>query len=244
MPVAVAHPAAIDDQRMIEQGTVAVRRGSQPVNEAGEQPHMVDVDLRVLQDRLRPVAVMRDRMMRFADAERRIRPLAHLARHHEGEHPRQIRLVGEREQIGPRIKRVVFETKVGGQIYEEHIDGRRFQWGKVLELDPPRRVRFTFHPSRPENTAQTIELIFHPEGTGTRLELIATDWEKWGKRAERARRGYQVGWRIVLHLWAGRMTMGMQLINAMGKVALFFQLIRHGGRAGLIDSAEGEVESA
>ena len=59
---------------------------------------------------------------------------------------------------GPRIKRLVFEAKVGGRIYEEHIDGRQFQWGKVLELDPPRRARFTFHPSRPESTAQTIEL--------------------------------------------------------------------------------------
>ena len=94
---------------------------------------------------------------------------------------------------GPRIKQIVFETKVGGQIYEEHIDGRRFLWGRVLELDPPRRVRFTFHPSRSESSAQTIELIFHPKGTGTRLELIATDWENWGKGAERARRGYKMG---------------------------------------------------
>ena len=96
---------------------------------------------------------------------------------------------------GPRIKRVVFEAKVGGRIYEEHIDGRRFQWGKVLELDPPRR----------------------------------------------ARRGYQIGWGLVLDLWAGRMTMRMRLINAIGKVVLVMQLIWHGGRVGLIDSAEGEL---
>lgn len=143
---------------------------------------------------------------------------------------------------GPRIKRVVFEAKVGGRIYEEHIDGRRFQWGKVLDLDPPRRARFTFHPSRPENTAQTIELRFHPEGSGTRLELIATGWENWGKGAERARRGYQMGWGLVLNLWAGRITTRMRLINAIGKVVLVLQLIWHGGRVGLIDSAEGELE--
>jgi uncharacterized protein YndB with AHSA1/START domain len=143
---------------------------------------------------------------------------------------------------GPRIKRLVFETKVGGRIYEEHIDGRQFQWGKVLELDPPRRVRFTFHPSRPEKTGQTIELRFHPEGSGTRVELIATGWENWGKGAERARRGYRIGWGIVLNLWAGRITMGMRLANALGKLALALQLIRHGGRTGLINSAEGEIE--
>ena len=49
---------------------------------------------------------------------------------------------------GPRIKRLVFEAKVGGRIYEEHIDGRQFQWGKVLELDPPRRARFTSFQTR------------------------------------------------------------------------------------------------
>ena len=145
---------------------------------------------------------------------------------------------------GPRINRVVFEARVGGRIYEEHIDGRGFQWGKVLELDPPRRVRFTFHPSRPENTAQTIELLFHAEGSGTRLELTATGWENWGRGAERARRGYRIGWSVVLNLWAGRVTARMRLIHAIGKVALLLQLIRHGGRAGLINSAEGEVERA
>ena len=145
---------------------------------------------------------------------------------------------------GPRIKRLVFKVKVGGRIHEEHIDGRQFQWGKVLELDPPRRARFTFHPSRPESTAQTIELLFHPEGSGTRLELIATGWENWGKGAERARRGYQVGWGLVLNLWAGRITIRMRLINAIGKVALGLQLIWHGGRVGLINSAEGEVRDS
>ena len=36
--------------------------------------------------------------------------------------------------------------EVGGRIFEEHADGRRFQWGGVLEWDPPPRVKFTFHP--------------------------------------------------------------------------------------------------
>ena len=142
---------------------------------------------------------------------------------------------------GPRVQRIVFESKAGGRIYEEHTDGRKFQWGKVLEVDPPHRVKFTFHPSRPEATAQTIEVSFHPEETGTRVELIATDWERWGQRAEKARRGYQIGWRIVLKVWAGRTTLSMRLINAIGKVALVFELIRYRGRAGLINSAEGEI---
>lgn len=153
--------------------------------------------------------------------------------------PRKTHSIG-----GPRIRRVVFEAKVGGRIYEEHQDGRRFQWGKVLALDPPRSVCFSFHPSKPERSAQTIDLVFHPEGTGTRLELTASNWENWGRGAGRARRGYRIGWRVVLNLWAGRITPPMRVINAIGKVVLAGQLIWYGGRTGLINSAEGEVERA
>ena len=38
---------------------------------------------------------------------------------------------------GRRVKRVVFEPQVGGRIFEEHVDGRRFQWGRVLEGERP-----------------------------------------------------------------------------------------------------------
>jgi hypothetical protein len=54
---------------------------------------------------------------------------------------------------GSRVKRVVFEPRVGGRIFEEHVDGRRFQWGAVLEWEPPSRVKFTFHPSRAPDSA-------------------------------------------------------------------------------------------
>ena len=31
-----------------------------------------------------------------------------------------------------RVKRIVLEPKAGGRIFEEHVDGRRFQWGQIL----------------------------------------------------------------------------------------------------------------
>jgi hypothetical protein len=97
---------------------------------------------------------------------------------------------------------------------------------------------------RDPKTQRRRSRLFHPQGSGTRVELIASDWENWGKGAERARRGYRMGWGVVLNLWAGRMTGRMRLINAIGKVVLALQLIRHGGRTRLIDRAEGEVERA
>ncbi|MGE0439720.1 MAG: SRPBCC domain-containing protein [Gemmatimonadales bacterium] len=105
---------------------------------------------------------------------------------------------------GKVVKAVVFEGRLGGRIYEEHTDGRRFQWGEVTVWEPPARVRFTWHPSRSPDTAQDVELTFRAEGPGTRLELVHTGWENLGALGPKAAKGYGIGWRYVLDVWAGR----------------------------------------
>ncbi|MGH7537785.1 MAG: SRPBCC domain-containing protein [Gemmatimonadales bacterium] len=152
--------------------------------------------------------------------------------------PRRTHSIG-----GERVRRVVFEGRVGGRLFEEHIDGRRFQWGQVLEWDPPRRVRFTFHPSREPATAQEVEVRFEPEGGGTRLVLTATKWENWGRGARAARRGYRLGWGYVLNVWAGRRTAGMRLLDGISAVVGVVERFR-GGTAGSIARARGEIPGA
>lgn len=141
-----------------------------------------------------------------------------------------------------RLQRIVFECRAGGLIFEEHKDGRRFQWGKVLEWEPPRRVKFTWHPSRDAATAQQVELVFHPEGSGTRLELVSSDWEKWGEGAKGARRGYDMGWWQVLNVWAGRRTAGMVVLDGVMKCMTLVQKLR-GGTAVTVARAGGEISS-
>src|SRR5688572_16435337 len=119
---------------------------------------------------------------------------------------------------GERLQRIVFEQRVGGQIYEEHQDGRRFLWGQVIEWEPPTRVKFTWHPSRDSSTAQEVEIEFAAEGTGTRLQLTSYGWERWGKGAQRARRSYDVGWGYVLNVWAGRRTLQMSLLDGVASL--------------------------
>ncbi len=46
--------------------------------------------------------------------------------------PRSTHSVG-----GERVKEIVLEPKVGGRICEEHLDGRRFQWGTIVQWEPP-----------------------------------------------------------------------------------------------------------
>ncbi|HKS05774.1 MAG TPA: SRPBCC domain-containing protein [Gemmatimonadaceae bacterium] len=142
---------------------------------------------------------------------------------------------------GPRVKRVVFEGRVGGMFFEELVDGRRFQWGELLAWDPPRSVTFTFHPSRDPSEAQEVTLRFIPEGTGTRLTLTADKWERVGKRASIARRGYESGWGYVLNVWAGRRTPRMAVMDAMMTVINAGQLVWYRGRGGMINAAKGEL---
>jgi uncharacterized protein YndB with AHSA1/START domain len=143
---------------------------------------------------------------------------------------------------GKCVERVVFECHAGGLIFEQHKGGRRFQWGRVLEWEPPRRVRFTWHPSRDASTAQEVELRFSPHGGGTRLELISTGWEKWGRGAPRARRGYSLGWGHILHVWAGRRTLATRCMDAVIGAIDLAQRLR--GSSAAIDRAGGEIEAS
>jgi hypothetical protein len=116
---------------------------------------------------------------------------------------------------GDRMRRVEFEPHVGGRIYEEHEDGRRFQWGQVVAWEPPRKVAFTWHPSRDPATAQDVVVEFIAEDTGTRVELTAGGWERWGEHAERAHRGYSVGWAYILDVWTTRRTARRAALGAI-----------------------------
>lgn len=143
---------------------------------------------------------------------------------------------------GERLQRVVFEPRLNGRIYEEHEDGRRFQWGEIILWEPPNRVKFTWHPSRDPATAQEVELHFRSEAGGTTLELISFGWERWGKGARRARRGYNVGWGYVLNVWAGRRDVRMSMLDAVASAMNLAMKLR-GGRDAEIARAGGEITS-
>ena len=116
------------------------------------------------------------------------------------------------------IARIVFECRVGGRIYEEFTDGRRYQWGKITAWDPPGRVAFTWHPSKDESLAQDVEVRFVPNAQGTEVILVSSGWEKLGSKAARERKGYSIGWGSILDVFAGRRT----------AVFVLFAIISHG----------------
>jgi uncharacterized protein YndB with AHSA1/START domain len=97
-----------------------------------------------------------------------------------------------------RARKAVFENRLAGRIYEISDDGEEGLWGKVTVCEPPRRLVFTWHPGRKADTAQEVEVRFQPESTGTRVLLDHRGWEKYGKEAAAARKGYDSGWDYVL----------------------------------------------
>jgi hypothetical protein len=149
--------------------------------------------------------------------------------------PRRTHSVG-----AERVKRIVLEPRLGGRIFEEHLDGRRFQWGQILIWDPPNRMAFSFHPGRAPETAQEVEVRFVPDGRRTKVELVATNWENFGTKAARARRAYDVGWGYILNVWVGRRTPRMRLMDVVIGMAKVVSAFR-GGTAGEIARAAGEI---
>jgi uncharacterized protein YndB with AHSA1/START domain len=112
---------------------------------------------------------------------------------------------GKTHSVGEeRVEAVVLEPRVGGRFFERLDDGTEHEWGRVTELDPPRRFACSWYASRGPDTAQTIEVTFEPEDGGTRVTLEQTGWEVLGDRAEEVRASYdsEGGWDLVLGRFA------------------------------------------
>lgn len=95
-----------------------------------------------------------------------------------------------------RAAAVRFPSQAGDHIIEVSTDGDEAVWGTLLEDEPGSTLRFTWHPGRPAETAQEIEVVFVPTDAGTRLTLTHSDWEVLGDHEMRA--GYDTGWVLVL----------------------------------------------
>lgn len=127
---------------------------------------------------------------------------------------------------GQNSETVVMEGRVGGRIVEKIRGGRECVWGTLTAWDPPHRVAFTWHPGREPQTAQDIEVRFTAAEGGTRVELQHSGFERLGKLARRARRGYPIGWAYVLGLYAQRRGPGMLLLTGMTSLLMAVMRLR------------------
>lgn len=97
-----------------------------------------------------------------------------------------------------RCREVRFGGGEGAPIVEVDDNGAQCEWGVVRVWDPPLRVVFSWHPGRPAEQAQEIEVTFAAEGAATRVRLEHRGWEALGGEAAPVRDGYANGWVGVL----------------------------------------------
>lgn len=117
----------------------------------------------------------------------------------------------EHNLLGVEIAETVFETRVGGHIYDRGIDGSECRWARILAYEPPDRVVFSWDigPSwqiepDPDKTSE-VEVRFvadGPERTLVELEhrqLLrhGSGWEAVGEGVDSAQ-----GWPLYLHRFA------------------------------------------
>jgi uncharacterized protein YndB with AHSA1/START domain len=98
-----------------------------------------------------------------------------------------------------KAETVIFEGRLGGRLYERAQDGTPAPWGEIRVWQPPSRLVFSWHPGKPEDTGQEVELRFIAEGNGTRVELEHRGWEKLGEKAASVRADYDKGWNFVFN---------------------------------------------
>jgi len=109
------------------------------------------------------------------------------------------------------IAETVFESRVGGNIYDRSIDGSECRWARILVFEPPDRVVFSWDIS-PQWQIETnpalaseVEVRFFAETPErTRVELEHRNLERHGIGWESVRDGVddEAGWPLYLQRFA------------------------------------------
>jgi uncharacterized protein YndB with AHSA1/START domain len=109
------------------------------------------------------------------------------------------------------VAEMVFEPRVGGNIYDRAADGTESRWARVLAYDPPNRVVFSwdingqFQIETDLDKTSEVEVRFVAEGPNrTRVELEHSKLDRHGEGWEQHRDavGSPDGWQLGLNGFA------------------------------------------
>ena len=93
---------------------------------------------------------------------------------------------------------VVLERRLGGRIFERTRDGVEHDWGEVTIWEPTARLGYLWHLRRDRTDATEVEIRFREDGTGTRIEIEHSGWERLGADGEMWRDRNHGGWATLL----------------------------------------------
>jgi uncharacterized protein YndB with AHSA1/START domain len=85
----------------------------------------------------------------------------------------------------------------------ERLGDQETVWGEVLEFELAGRLRFTWHPGRPDDEEPTeVEMTFAADGDGTLVTLVHSGWDRLSEERRIGRADYDNGWPLVLARYA------------------------------------------
>jgi uncharacterized protein YndB with AHSA1/START domain len=119
----------------------------------------------------------------------------------------------EHNLMASPIAETVFETNVGGHIYDRAEDGTECHWARILAYEPPTRVVFSWDigptwqiETNPDLTSE-VEVRFIAEADDrTRVELDHRNLDRHGPGWEGVRTGVEEGWPIYLERYSALLT--------------------------------------
>jgi uncharacterized protein YndB with AHSA1/START domain len=92
---------------------------------------------------------------------------------------------------------ITFEPRAGGRILEHARGGAEHVWGTVLDWQPPRRLRYRWHPFFSPEEATEVEVTFTPREGGTAVRLEQRGFEALGDAGAGRRQRTQQAWSTV-----------------------------------------------
>ena len=127
-------------------------------------------------------------------------------------------------------------------LIERSVDGSEATWGSVVTWEPSRRLVIAWHPGGDGSQTSEVEVVFEPDGAGTRVVIEHRGWESFGKAAVERRLGY-VGpnaWGYVLDHYADAAEVRPDAVDVSELAAAYETFFAEAAQGGFGPPADGE----
>jgi uncharacterized protein YndB with AHSA1/START domain len=93
---------------------------------------------------------------------------------------------------------VEFEPRAGGRIVERGHDGAEHEWGRILDWQPPTRLRYLWHLFFDPAEATEVEITFTAVDERTLVRLEQRGWERLGEAGPPRRDRTRTAWGAII----------------------------------------------
>ncbi len=89
---------------------------------------------------------------------------------------------------------ITFEPRAGGRIFERSTGNVEHEWGRVLDWEPPARLRYLWHLFFDASEATEVEVTFTAVAASTAVRLEQRGWDRLGETGIERRARTHTAW--------------------------------------------------